>query len=306
MISLENEKVAVKKLGCVIFAIISKKYLKRINLVHMITRNAYIISDRTGVTAQALGNSLLSQFPKVDFIVETFAFIDTVEKAQKVKQQVNHSAAHGQEKPIVFATVVDDEMREIIATSQCVFFDLFDTFVSPLEKVLGVESSHKVGQSHGMKDAASYAARISAMNYSLETDDGVEVDRYGRSDVIIVGVSRSGKTPTCLYLSLQYGIFAANYPLTAEELSSRELPEVLKKHKNKLIALTIDPYRLQQIRQERYNRDSYASAKQCQYEIAAAEAIFRKEKVPMLNSTQMSVEELGAKIMQRAGLVKSI
>lgn len=272
----------------------------------MIKRNAFIISDRTGVTAQALGNSLLSQFPDVDFNVETFAFIDNADKAEKVKHQIDCCANSADQRPIVFATLVDDQVREVISTSHCVFFDLFDTFVSPLEKVLGVESSHKVGLSHGMKDASSYATRISAMNYSLETDDGVEVDRYSRSDVIVVGVSRSGKTPTCLYLSLQYGIFAANYPLTSEELSARELPEVLKKHKNKIIALTIDPFRLQQIRQERYNRDSYASAKQCQFEIAAAEAIFRKEKIPMLNSTQMSVEELGAKIMQKAGLAKSI
>ncbi len=272
----------------------------------MIKRNALIISYRTGVTAQALGNSLLSQFPDVDFEVETFSFVDSKDKAERVQQQIDHCADSIERRPIVFATLVDDEMREIISKSHCVFFDLFDTFVSPLEKVLGVESSHKVGLSHSMKDASSYATRISAMNYSLETDDGVEVDRYSRSDVIVVGVSRSGKTPTCLYLSLQYGVFAANYPLTSDELSSGVLPESLKNYKNKIIALTIDPFRLQQIRQERYNRDSYASAKQCQYEIAAAEAIFRKEKIPMLNSTQMSVEELGAKIMQKAGLVKSI
>lgn len=272
----------------------------------MLKRKAFIISDRTGVTAQALGNSLLSQFPDVDFEVETFTFIDKADKAERAKQQINQCAVESDKLPIVFATLVDDEIREVISTSRCVFFDLFDTFVSPLEKVLGVESSHKVGLSHGMKNTDNYATRISAMNYSLETDDGVEVDRYSRSDVIVVGVSRSGKTPTCLYLSLQYGVFAANYPLTAEELSARQLPEVLKKYKNKIIALTIDPFRLQQIRQERYNRDSYASAKQCQFEIAAAEAIFRQERIPMLNSTQMSVEELGAKIMQKAGLVKSI
>ena len=272
----------------------------------MIKRNAFIISDRTGVTAQALGNSLLSQFPDVDFEVETFTFVDNEEKAERARLKINRRNESGEHMPIVFATLVDDHMREVISSSECVFFDLFDTFVSPLEKVLGVESSHKMGQSHGMKNASNYATRISAMNYSLETDDGVEVDRYSRSDVIVVGVSRSGKTPTCLYLSLQYGVFAANYPLTSDELSTGKLPEALKIHKNKIIALTIDPFRLQQIRQERYNRDSYASAKQCQYEIAAAEAIFRKEKIPMLNSTQMSVEELGAKIMQRAGLVKSI
>ncbi|MGH1542706.1 MAG: posphoenolpyruvate synthetase regulatory kinase/phosphorylase PpsR [Arenicella sp.] len=272
----------------------------------MIKRNAFIISDRTGITAQALGNSLLSQFPDVHFAVETLSFVDSKEKADRVCEQIKRSSDEQKQRPIVFATLVDDEIREIIAKSHSVFFDLFDTFVDPLEKVLGVESSHKVGLSHGMANASQYAARISAMNYSLETDDGIDVKRYNRAQVIVVGVSRSGKTPTCLYLSLQYGIFAANYPLTEEDLKSGVLSPALAAYKDKLIGLTIDPFRLQQIRQERYNRDSYASAKQCQYEIATAESIFRKEKIPMLNSTQMSVEELGAKIMQRAGLAKTI
>jgi len=271
----------------------------------MITRNAYIISDRTGITAQALGNSLLSQFPDVDFTVETLAFVDTLEKANRVVEQIGEMFQRQGVKPIVFATLVDDELRHIIAESDSVFFDLFDTFVSPLEKVLGVESSHKVGLSHGMANAAEYAARISAMNYSLETDDGIDIDRYDRAQVIIVGVSRSGKTPTCLYLSLQYGVFATNYPLTEDDLKLGKIPPALEKYREKIIGLTIDPFRLQQIRQERYNRDSYASAKQCQYEIATAESIYRKEKIPMLNSTQLSVEELGAKIMQKAGLAKS-
>lgn len=274
--------------------------------MQMLKRNAYIISDRTGITAQALGNSLLSQFPDVDFTVETLAFVDTSGKANRVVEQMKEVHQRQGVKPIVFATIVDEELRNIIRDSESVFFDLFDTFVSPLEKILGVESSHKVGLSHGMANAAEYAARISAMNYSLETDDGIDIDRYDRAQVIVVGVSRSGKTPTCLYLSLQYGIFATNYPFTEDDLKRGTIPPALTNYQEKLIGLTIDPFRLQQIRQERYNRDSYASARQCQYEIATAEAIFRKAKVPILNSTQLSVEELGAKIMQKAGLAKTI
>ncbi len=272
----------------------------------MLKRQAFIISDRTGITAQALGNSLLSQFPNVDFNVETLAFIDSKGKAERVVEKIKQIAIEDEQKPIIFATIVDDELRHTIANSESVFFDLFDTFVSPLEKILGVESSHKVGLSHGMANAAEYAARISAMNYSLETDDGIDLSRYDRADVIVVGVSRSGKTPTCLYLSLQYGVFATNYPLTEEDLSKGGMPTALEPYREKIIGLTIDPFRLQQIRQERYNRDSYASPKQCQYEIATAESIYRKEKIPFLNSTQLSVEELGAKIMQKAGLAKTI
>jgi regulator of PEP synthase PpsR (kinase-PPPase family) len=267
-----------------------------------VKRTAFIISDRTGITAEALGNSLLSQFPNVEFNTEVLPFVDTREQAQKAVDLINAAGDGAGTKPIVFATVVDDEIRSVISAADCEFFDLFDTFVNPLEEVLGTQSSHKVGVSHGMSNARGYAARIGAMNFALETDDGISTDSYQNAQIIIAGVSRSGKTPTCLYLALQYGVYAANYPLTESELDADRLPDVLALHREKLFGLTIDPYRLQQIRQERYNRDSYASSRQCQYEIAQAEAIFRKEKVRYLNSTQMSVEELGAKIMQIAGL----
>ena len=266
------------------------------------TRDAFIISDRTAVTAEALGNSLLSQFPNVHFDIEVLPFVDTQLKADETVGLIDRARVSSGEKPIVFATLVDDDVRRVISNSNCEFFDLFDTFVNPLEEVLGTPSSHKVGLSHGMSDAEGYTARIGAMNYALETDDGIETRSYRRAQIIIVGVSRSGKTPTCLYLALQYGVFAANYPLTDSELDSRRLPEILEQHKDKLFGLTIDPFRLQQIRQERYNRASYASARQCQYEVAQTEAMFRRSEIMFLNSTQMSVEELGAKIMQKTGL----
>lgn len=265
-------------------------------------RNAFIISDRTGITAEALGHSLLSQFPDVEFNTEVLPFVDSREQAQKAVELVNAAVGESGEKPIVFATLVDNEIRKVIAECNCEFFDLFDTFVNPLEEVLQTQSSHKIGLSHRMVNAKGYVTRIGAMNFALETDDGVATTSYHRAQIIIVGVSRSGKTPTCLYLALQYGVYAANYPLTDSELEKNRLPDVLEEHKDKLFGLTIDPFRLQQVRQERYNRDSYASSRQCQYEIAQAEAIYRKAKIKYLNSTQMSVEELGAKIMQIGGL----
>ncbi|MEZ5308653.1 MAG: pyruvate, water dikinase regulatory protein [Pyrinomonadaceae bacterium] len=270
--------------------------------MEQLNRFAFIISDRTGVTAEALGNSLLSQFPNVRFTVEVLPFVDTAEKALQAVDLIDAAIHEVNERPVVFATLVDDDIRKIIKNSDCEFFDLFETFVNPLETVLGTRSSHKVGVIHGMSNAKGYAERIGAMNYALETDDGIETRAYKRAQIVIVGVSRSGKTPTCLYLALQYGVYAANYPLTDKELDANKLPEVLQKHHDKLFGLTIEPFRLQQIRQERYNRDSYASSRQCQYEIAQAEAMFRRAKVPFLNSTQMSVEELGAKIMQEARL----
>ena len=265
-------------------------------------RTAFIISDRTGVTAEALGNSLLSQFPNVEFDTSVFPFVDTLEKANKTVDRIDTARQNDQEKPIVFATLVDDEIREVIKTCDAEFFDLFETFVDPLEEVLGTRSSHKIGLSREMAHTREYTRRIGAMNFSLETDDGVDTHMYPRADIIIVGVSRSGKTPTSLYLALQYGVYAANYPLTDKELDASQLPAKLLEHSDKLFGLTIDPFRLQQIRQERYNRESYASSRQCQYEVAQAEAMYRRAKIQYLNSTQMSVEELGAKIMQKAKL----
>jgi len=268
----------------------------------MLKRAAFIISDRTGLTAEALCHSLLTQFPRVHFDVETLPFIDTPEKAHETCKKINQAIGEDGARPLVFATLVNDDIRHIISSSQAVFFDLFDTFIDPLEKELEVESSHSVGKSHGLQDLAQYSARIGAVNFTLSTDDGLETDHYGGADVVVIGVSRSGKTPTCLYLSLQFGIYAANFPLTASELEDTTLPSILATYQDKLFGLTIDPYRLQQIRQERYPGESYASAKNCQFEVAQAEAMFRAAGVPHVNTTRMSVEEIGAHILHRAGL----
>lgn len=268
----------------------------------MQSRSAFIISDRTGLTAEALCHSLISQFPSIHFKVETLPFVDTVDKAETTVARINQTTVSDGTRPLVFATLVDDDIRRLISSSEAVFFDLFDTFIDPLEKELDVESSHSVGKSHGVMDVAQYSARIGAVNYALSTDDGLETAHYGGADVVVIGVSRSGKTPTCLYLSLQFGIYAANYPLTSTDLDSSALPQVLLPYSGKMFGLTIDPFRLQQIRQERYPGESYASARNCQYEVAQAEAMYRSCNIPYVNTTKMSVEEIGAHILHRAGL----
>lgn len=266
------------------------------------TRYALIISDRTGLTAEALTHSLLSQFPKVKFNAETLPFVDTIDKAQEISQKINLLKNDHGVKPLVFATLVSDQIREIILSSDGVFFDLFGTFIDPLEKELEIESSHSVGKSHGVVDVAQYSARIAAVNFAIGTDDGMDTDHYGGADVVVVGVSRSGKTPTCLYLSLQFGIYAANFPLTHDDLDPTLLPSSLAEYRDRLFGLTIDPFRLQQIRQERYAGETYADPKTCQYEVATAESMFRSCGIPFVNTTKMSVEEIGAYILHRAGL----
>lgn len=272
----------------------------------MLKRTTYIISDRTGLTAEALCHSLLSQFPNVQFEIENLPFIDTLEKARDVVNTLDTVAAERDEKPLVFATLVNDDIRQIISDGNVVFFDLFDTFIDPLEKELEVDSSHSVGKSHGVLDFAQYSARMSSVNFAMTTDDGMETDHYARADVVVIGASRTGKTPTCLYLSLQFGIFAANYPLTGPDLASSALPQALVPYQDKLFGLTIDPYRLQQIRRERYTGDTYASPQTCQLEVAQAEALYRSSGVPYVNTTKKSVEEIGAYILHKASLRRKI
>jgi len=265
-------------------------------------RRAFVISDRTGLTGQAMAHSLLSQFPTIAFDSETLSFIDTVDKANNVISSSRQIEQHQGHAPLLFITIVDEDIRSIFTESGLPIFDLFDTFIGPMEAALGMESSHKVGRSHGVTDTKAYTSRMAAVHFSLQTDDGMDTDHYGNSDLIIVGVSRCGKTPTSLYLSLQLGLYVSNYPLTEEDLKEKELPPVLLENRHKLFGLTIDPFRLLQIRQERYAGSSYSSSETCQREVAQAESMFRAAHVPYLNTTKMSIEEIGAMILHRTGL----
>jgi len=269
-------------------------------------RYAFIISDRTGITAETMGHTLLSQFPMMKFKTVPLPFIDTEEKARQTVQQINDAAEKNGRLPLVFATLVDDNIRKMISSSNGVFFDLIDQFLGPLERELGVESAHTIGRSHGVVDPAKYTSRIAAVNFSVRTDDGVNTNKYDQAAVIIVGVSRTGKTPTCLYLALHFGTYAANYPLTPEDLIAGRLPARIAKFRDKLFALTIDPSRLAKIRQERFARGRYAGLKQCQQEVLQAEAIFRQENVPYINTTAISIEEIATTIIHKARLKRDL
>lgn len=262
-------------------------------------RQAFIVSDRTGLTAAAMAQSLMSQFPRVAFRTETFTFVDTAAKARDVVHLVRAATERDGASPLLFVTIADDAIREVFRLAEIDVFDLFETFIGPLERRLGTASSHTVGRSHAVGDEAAYSSRIAAVHFALQTDDGLELEHYGRAELIVVGVSRCGKTPVSLYLSLHYGIYVANYPLTGDELGRRTLPPALEPHRAKLFALTIDPRRLTQIRTERLPGTRYADAGTCQQEVAQAESLFRSNGVPLLNATRMSVEEIGAMIVNR-------
>lgn len=271
----------------------------------MTTRTVFFVSDQTGVTAETMGHSLLTQFDGAQFRPVTLPFISSLDKVDDAVRRINASAEEAGVRPIVFSTLVQDDLRERLKLANALFLDFFEAFVGPMERELGVRSSHSSGRAHGISDSVGYATRIDATNYALANDDGSHRD-YSRADLVLVGVSRSGKTPTCLYLAMQYGVFAANYPLTDDDLESSRLPPSLQSFKSKLFGLRIAPGRLQQIRQERRPNSRYSSSQQVQFETRAAEAIFQRNGIPVLDTTECSIEEISARILEATGVERRI
>lgn len=269
-------------------------------------RTVFFVSDQTGVTAETMGHSLLTQFPDYEFHAVTLPFVSTPESAREARARIDGARAREGVRPIVFSTLVQDDLRDVLKAADAVFLDFFDAFLTPLESELNVKSSHAAGRAHGMADLASYTARINATNFALANDDGTQTREYGRADVVLVGVSRSGKTPTCLYLALQYGIYAANYPLTDDDLEAGGLPRALLPHAHKLYGLTIRPDRLQQIRHERRPDSRYASAAQVAYEVRAAEALFARLGIRCIDTTDCSIEEIASRILQHTGIERRV
>ncbi len=269
-------------------------------------RTVFFVSDQTGVTAETMGHSLLTQFDGQAFRQVTLPFISTVDKAEEAVRRINATAAAEGVRPVIFSTLVQEDMREIIKRAHGLFLDFFDAFLGPLEQELKVKSSRAQGRAHGMLDIGAYTLRINATNFALANDDGAVTRDYDRADLVLVGVSRSGKTPTCLYMALQYGIFAANFPFAEEEFESGALPAPLAKVQRKLYGLTIAPERLQQIRNERRPNSKYCSPSQVEYEVRTAEAIFRRYDIPCINTTECSIEEIASRILDKTGVERRL
>ncbi len=268
-------------------------------------RPVFYVSDGTGITAETIGHSLLTQFSGFQFLTDRFSFVDDADKAREVSARIRAAGELHGVRPIVVNSCVDARLSMVLAESGALMLDVFAPFIEPLERELNEPRQPRVGQAHGMVDFEAYHRRINAMNYALTHDDGIAFD-YEEADVILVGVSRAGKTPTCVYLALHYGIKAANYPLTDGDLESDRLPPRLKNWRRKLFGLTIDPERLQQIRQERRPDSRYARLDTCRREVQAAEALFHMERVPTLSTTHTSIEEISSKVLSTLGLQREM
>lgn len=266
-------------------------------------RTVFFISDGTGITSETLGHSLLAQFPDARFRQVRIPFVDDVDKAIDCANQIREAAQRDGVRPIVFSTLVNPETVRGLRQADALFIDLFEQFIGPLETELGQRSTHAVGRFHGIADSLDYKNRIEAINFAMAHDDGLSSDgELAEADVILVGVSRSGKTPTSLYLAMQFGVKAANYPLIPEDFERNKLPGELHHYRPKLFGLTIAPERLSQIRQERRPNSRYASLENCRYEIEAAQKLMRRENIRWLDSTAKSIEEISATILQAVRL----
>ncbi len=272
----------------------------------MNNRHAFFISDSTGQTAENLGNALLAQFENTQFTPVYMPYTDTKQKARAALLRIRSSVQLADSKPLIFSSILSTSIRETIAEADGFVIDIFGSFLPGLEEELQEKSMSHVGKSHANPAEEKAMLRIDAVNYALDNDDGMRVNRYGQADIVLVGVSRSAKTPTCLYMGMQYGIFAANYPLTEEDLEDGRFPEALLDHKDKLFALTIAPERLSAIRNERRSGSKYASLRQCEWEVKEAESLYRKLGLKKVITTHLSVEEIGAHILVETGLVRRL
>ena len=265
----------------------------------------FFVSDGTAITSETLGHSLLTQFAGLKFHQVRIPFVKDQEAALEAVGQINAAQVKDGNRPVVFNTIMNPELSKVIHTSDAVILDLFTGFLKTLETALGLKSIPKVGQAHGLKDFDRYDDRMEATNYALNHDDGVSLE-FGKADLILVGVSRSGKTPTCLYMALHFGVKAANYPLTEDDLDEMKLPPFLRRHKRKIVGLMIEPQRLSEIRETRKPGSRYASIKQCRKEVELAESLLRIEGIPIFQTTHSSIEEISSRVLAELGFQREM
>lgn len=263
----------------------------------------FIVSDRSGHTAETLAKSLLAQFPCLNTKKIIFPFIGNQEQASRVAKLIQQEYLRSNKVPLVFSTLVESDTQDIInATDACVV-EIFRSYIGPMEEALDMMSAHRAGIMKSEVDDSRYQSRINAIEFSLKNDDGVLSNDYKKADIIITGISRTGKTPTCIYLAMNFGLKACNYPLVQEDLESDRLPKPLLAHKDRVVGLTISPARLKRIRENRRSGTTYADKYSISVEVKRAENIFLNEKIKYYETTDMSIEEIASKIIKDIKLI---
>lgn len=270
--------------------------------IYAMKRRVFFLSDRTGITAETLGASLLTQFPEFEFVRTNIPFVTNEMAAKSAVATIERLTADDPSPPLVFSTLTDPAVQKIVANSSPYVFDLFGTFINQLESALQAESSHTAGRMHGIGDTGVYEHRVEALNFTLGHDDGLSPRNLDQADIVLLGVSRCGKTPTCLYLAMHYSLKAANYPLTDDDFDDVRLPKILRPVRDKLYGLTIVPEQLSRIRRERRPHGDYSTLERCRNEVAQAEALFRADNIQFIDTTTVSIEEIAATIVRDKSL----
>ena len=260
----------------------------------------FFLSDSTGISAETMGNALLIQFPERRFERRLIPFIATAEEARRVVAVLD-AAMDGPATPLAFTPAATDEVREVLLTSRCPIIDFFEMHMEKVEAVLGARGARVAARLHGVGDIVRYNSRMQAVEYAIEHDDGQSLRALDRAEVILVAPSRCGKTPTTMYLALQHGVFVANYPLLDEDLETTALPRPLKDLGDRCFGLIATPARLSEVRQQRRPNSTYASLEQCTKELRRADALYKANGFPVINSTTRSVEERSTLILQSMG-----
>jgi regulator of PEP synthase PpsR (kinase-PPPase family) len=268
-------------------------------------RSVFFISDGTAITTETVGHSLLTQFPAVMWRQQRIPFVDNPQKAADAVRQIEAAGERDGVPAIVFLSIIDDATRTVFYSSHAITLDLFEDFLDTIERAVGMTRGGAVGRAHGLADTQRYEDRMEATNYALSHDDGISPS-YENADLILVGLSRTGKTPTCLYMALHFGVKAANYPLTPEDLERQRLPTQLRHHRDKIVGLMIDPDRLAQIRDTRRPGSRYASLKQCHWEVDAAESLLRREGITAFATTHSSIEEIASRVLAHLGMQREM
>ncbi|MGN6780706.1 MAG: pyruvate, water dikinase regulatory protein [Marmoricola sp.] len=257
----------------------------------------FFLSDSTGISAETMGNALLIQFPDCRFERTLFPFIHSVEDARRVVEVLD-AAMEGPVTPLVFCTAATDDVRAELLRTKAPIIDLFDSHMSRVEEILGVRGVREVARLHGVGDIKRYNARMAAVEFTIEHDDGQSLRALEKSDVILLAPSRCGKTPTSMFLALQHGLFVANYPLVDEDLEAEELPRPVLPYLDRCFGLTTTVDRLSRVRNERRPGSRYSSPEQCRWELRRATDLFRAHRIPVVDSATKSVEEISTHILQ--------
>jgi regulator of PEP synthase PpsR (kinase-PPPase family) len=264
----------------------------------------FFLSDSTGISAETMGNALLIQFPNLRFERTLFPFISSVDEARAVVARLDEALDTSPRTPLVFTTAASDEVRLELRRTRCPLIDFFDLHMQQVEAILETPGERLAARLHGVGDIKRYNSRMQAIEYTIEHDDGQSVRSLNKADVILVAPSRCGKTPTAMYLALQHGLFVANYPIVEEDLEVTELPRPVRHLRERCFGLMTSPQRLSAVRQERRPGSQYASLEQCTFELRRTEAMFKRHRLPVVDSSTKSVEEISTMILQRLKTMK--